>query len=107
MLTGYQLFVKEFTTGKRGLGGTQNMREAADTWNSLSDYDKQDYSIRAKTYKAPKVTKSPTKKSIPGATKRKMFKEEFLKRYPGSSASDAYNLWDSLSQADRNAYIGL
>jgi hypothetical protein len=107
-LTGYQLFTREFVSGKKGLSGATNLRAVADVWNSLSDFDKQDYAIRAKSVKAGKAKKSPKKqKSMPGATKRMLFKEEFMTRYPGSTAEDAYTLWNSLSQSDRNAYIGI
>jgi len=107
-LTGYQLFTKEFTEGKRGLSGATNLRAAADVWNSMSDFDKEDYAIRAQSIKAGKVRKSPKKaKGIPGATKKKLFKEEFMARYPGSTAQQAYDLWNSLSQKERNAYIGI
>ena len=105
-LTGYQLFTKEFIAGKRGISGKTNIQEAAQMWRAMSDLDKKDYNARAKTTKIAKKTPKPTR-GLPGATKKKMFKDLYLERYPHSESTDAYAMWDSLSQADRDAYIGL
>jgi hypothetical protein len=108
MPSGYNLFFSEFAAGRRGLPGTHNMREAADMWNAMTEQAKNDFIIRAKKMKKiPKLKKSPKKKSMHGATKRKLFIEGYLDRYPGYNKEDAITLWQSLSQADRDAYIGL
>ena len=98
-LTGYQQFVKDRMSGTSGL----KMADIAAEWRSMSDLDKQDYGARSGVM----TKKKPAPRKIPGPTKKKMFIEMYLESNPYDLRADAEAMWKALSQADRDAYIGL